>query len=56
MKNFYKNKKEYQSRVWVLLFLMEYSKHDIANATRELSKANNGMKPAAFKKLLYVIQ
>ena len=29
---------------------------NLANATRELSKANNGVNPAAYKKLLPVIR
>ena len=44
-----KNQKEYQSGVGVLLCLAKHSRPDIANATRELSKANNCANPALFK-------
>ena len=42
------DQKEYQSKVCMLLFLVQLSKPDIANATRELSKANDGANYAAF--------
>ena len=34
------DKKEYHFRVGMLLFLMKHFRPDIANATRDLSKAN----------------
>ena len=40
----------------MLLYLVKHSHPDIANMTRELSKANDGMKPATYKELLWVIK
>ena len=40
----------------MLLFLMKHSRPDIANATRELSKENDGANPAAFNEMLHVIR
>ena len=40
----------------MLLYLVKHLRQNIANATRELSKANDGEKPAALKKLLLVIK
>ena len=40
----------------MLLYLVKHSITEIANMTRELSKANNGANPAAFKKLLHVMK
>ena len=39
---------EYQPRVGMLLFLVKHSRPDIANATRNLSKSNDGVNSAAF--------
>ena len=39
----------------MLLFLVKHSRPD-ANATRELSKANDGANSVAFKELLHVIE
>ena len=50
------DQKEYLSSIGLLLFLVKHSRLDIANATRELSKANDGMNPASFKELLCVIK
>ena len=33
------------------LYLMKHSRHDIANATQELSKVMDGASPAAFLKM-----
>ena len=46
----------YQSGVGMLLYLVKHSHPDLANATRELSKANDGANPAAYKELLHVVQ
>ena len=40
----------------MLLYLVEHSCPDLANMTRDLSKANDGMNPAAYKELLGVIR
>ena len=39
----------YRSGVGMLLYLVEHSRPNIANTTRELSKANGRMNPAAYK-------
>ena len=40
----------------MFLYLVKHSRPDIANATRELSKANDGANPAAYKELLCMIK
>ena len=40
----------------MLLYLVKHSHPNHANATRELSKANDGANPAAYKELLHVIK
>ena len=40
----------------MLLFLVKHSKSDVANAMRELSKGNDGVNPAAVKKLPCVMK
>ena len=40
---------EYQSGVGMLLYLVKHSQLDIANATRELSTADNDANPVACK-------
>ena len=40
----------------MLLYLVKHSCPDLANMTRELSKANNGVNLAAYKELLHVIK
>ena len=40
----------------MLLYLVKYSCPDLANATRELSKANDSVNPVAYRELLYVIK
>ena len=42
--------------IGMLLYLVKHSCPDLANATRELSKANNGANPAAYKELLGVMR
>ena len=51
-----KDQQNYQSGIDMLLYLTKHSCHDLANATRELSKANDGANPAAYKELLCVIK
>ena len=46
----------YRSGVGMLLYLVKHSRPDIANVTRELSKANNGVNPAMYKELLRMIK
>ena len=41
-----KDQQEYQSCVGMLLYLVKHSHPNLANMTRELSKANNGANPA----------
>ena len=40
----------------MLLYFIKHFWPDLANVMRELSKANDGANPAAFKELLHVIQ
>ena len=40
----------------MLFYLVKHSCPNLANATRELSKANNGANPSAYKELLHVIR
>ena len=47
---------DYWSGVGMLFYLVKHSWHNLANATRELSKANNVVNPAAYKELLCVIR
>ena len=47
---------KYRSGVGMLLFLVKYSRPDIANAVRELSKGNKNPNPAQYKKLLKTIK
>ena len=47
---------KYRSGVGMLLFLVKYSRPDISNTVRELSKANLGPNPAHYKKLLRTIK
>ena len=47
---------EYWSGIGMLLCLIKHLCLDLANATRELSKANDGANPATYKKLLHVIK
>ena len=50
------DQQRYQSNIRMLLFLVKHSRPDIATAIRELSKANDNAKPAAFCELLQVIR
>ena len=54
--SFVEDQKEYQSKVGMLLFLVKYYRRDVANTTRELSKANDGANLAVFQELLQVIR
>ena len=47
---------KYRSGVGMLLFLVKYSRPDISNAVRELSKGNKNPNPAQYKKLLKTIK
>ena len=40
----------------MLLYLVKHLRPHLAKATRELSKANDGTNPAAYKELLHVIK
>ena len=42
--------------IGMLLYLVKYMHPNLANATSELSKANDGANPAACKELLCVIR
>ena len=42
--------------VGILLYLVKHSRPEIANTTKELSKANDGANPAEFKTFLHVIK
>ena len=55
-KNSAKDQQEYWLGIGMLLYLVKYSCPNLANITRELSKANNGVNPAAYKELLCVIK
>jgi hypothetical protein len=46
----------YRSDVGMLLYLVKYSRPDIANAVRELSKVLDGSTEASFKGMLRVIK
>ena len=50
------DQKSYRSGMGMLLYLVKHSRPDIANTTRELSKANDGANRAAYKELLRVIK
>ena len=39
----------------MLMYLIKHSCPNLANATRELTKANDGAHPVAYKELLHVI-
>ena len=55
-KIFAEHQKNCQLGMSMLFYLEKCSRMNIANATRELSKVNNGVNPAAFRKLLCVIK
>ena len=55
-KNWIKDKREHQSGIGMLLSLVKHSCPNLADMTRELSKANDFANPAAYKKLLHVIK
>ena len=48
------DKKEYCFGVCMLFYLVKHSRSDIANSTRELSKAKNEVNPVVFKELLHM--
>jgi len=47
---------EYMSGVGMLLYLVKYSRPDIANAVRELTKCMDGATPAAYKEMLRLVK
>ena len=47
---------EYWLGIGMLMYLFKYLCPDLANATSELSKANNGANPAAYKEILHFIR
>ena len=51
-----KDEQEYWTGIGMLLYLVKHLHPNLANSTRELSKANDGTNPAAHKELLYVIK
>ena len=51
-----KDQQDYWSGVGMLLYLVNHSCPILASATKELSKANDSMNPAAYKELLQVIK
>ena len=56
MKISLEDQKDYWSRVGMLLSFVKQSRPNIANMTRDLSKANDGANPSVFKELLHVIR
>jgi len=46
----------FRSGVGMLLYLVKYSRPDIANAVRELSKVLDGATPAAYKEMMRIIK
>ena len=50
------DQQKYQLGIGMLLYLVKYLPPDLANTTRELSKANNIANPAAYKELLCVVK
>jgi hypothetical protein len=47
---------KYRSGVGMLLYLMKYSRPDLANVVRELSKCMYGANLAAYKEMLRVVK
>ena len=47
---------EYRSAVGMMLFLVKYSRPDIANPVRELSKVNNKANYAYYKQMLRAVK
>ena len=47
---------DYWLGVGMLLYLVKHSHPDLANATKELSKANDVANPAVYKELICVIK
>ena len=46
----------YRSGIGILMFLIKYSRPDISNAVRELSKINDGATEGQYKELLRVMK
>ena len=51
-----KDQQEYWLSVGMLLYLVKHLHPNLANATRELLKANDGANPAAYKECLHVVK
>ena len=51
-----KEQRKYRSGVGMLLYLVEFSRPDILNAVRELSKVMDGATPAHMKSMLRTIK
>ena len=51
-----KDQWDYRLGAGILLYHVRHLPPNLANATRELSRANNGANPAAYKELLCVIK
>ena len=51
-----KDQQKYWPGVGMLLYLVKHSCPNLANTTRELSKTNDGVNPAAYKGLLCIIK
>ena len=50
------DQRTYQLGICMLLYLVKHSHPNLANATRKLSKVNDGANPAAYKQLLCVVK
>ena len=50
------DKQEYWSSVGILLYLVKHLHPNLANMTREVSKANDDANPVVYKELLHVIK
>ena len=46
----------FRSGVGMLLYLVKYSRPDIANAVRQMSKVLDGATPAAYKEMMRIIK
>ena len=51
-----KDQQKYWSDIGMLFYLVKHLRPDLANATRELSNANDGENPVAYKRLLCMIK
>ena len=51
-----KDQQGYQSSIGMLVYLVKHLHPDLANMTRELSKANDSANPTVYKEILHVIK